>query len=146
MVSKQTPSSVQSNKQTNKKVNNQTHIRANNRRIGSEYETLAIEYLQKQALKLLNRNFSCKMGEIDLIFRKNDMIIFVEVRFRKNAFFGGPLMSVNYNKQQKLIRCAQFFLRCNPTLYNHPCRFDVMSITLKNGMPEIEWVQDAFQA
>lgn len=139
----------------------------NTRSCGTSFETLAADYLTKQGLILIQRNFRCRMGEIDLIFRepirepiprtaeqippnilqtKQDQIVFVEVRFRKSDFFGGGIQSVDAKKQKKLIQSAQMFLRLKPTIAHFPCRFDVVGVTLENKRPVFEWIQNAFDA
>ena len=111
---------------------------------GQYAEDLALRYLQKHKLKLKERNFLCKLGEIDLIMENNDAeIIFVEVRFRKSDSHGGALMSVTHSKQQKLIRTAQLYLQKNQ-LQSRICRFDVIAMSLQNGEPVIDWVKNAF--
>lgn len=122
------------------------------RQKGFEFEALAVKYLEEKGLSLLCRNFSCKLGEIDIICVQKEIqnrvdqqiIVFVEVRFRKNSLFGGPLASVDFKKQQKLVKSAQFFLKTRPSLRMLPCRFDVVAITMKDTETEIEWVQNAF--
>lgn len=121
----------------------------NLRQKGHEFETLAASFLEQQGLTLLKRNFHCRLGEIDLIFyspNEQGLIIFVEVRYRKNEDFGGAKMSVNVLKQQKILRCAQLFIKTKPIFFNNPCRFDVIAIKLTEGNPEIEWVKNAFQS
>ena len=111
--------------------------------IGFAAEELACRFLQKQGLRLISRNYRCKTGEIDLIMQENLILVFVEVRFRKNEFFGTSAETVTYTKQKKLIKAAQFYLqqhRCE----NRPCRFDVIAMTSRNSKSEIEWIKDAF--
>jgi putative endonuclease len=116
------------------------------RELGLAYESLATEYLEKQGLILITRNFQCRLGEIDCIFQQQDNVVFVEVRFRKNKHFGSAADSVDFHKRQKLIRAAQIFLKLKPKLAEYACRFDVIAITLEHGQPSIEWIQDAFQS
>lgn len=116
------------------------------RQRGLEMEELAANFLEQQGIKIITRNFSCKIGEIDIIANDNTHLIFVEIRFRKNQRYGGALASINTRKQHKLIHTAQFFLKTKRLLQNSPCRFDVIAITLHNEKPSLEWVQNAFQA
>ncbi|MFX7820786.1 YraN family protein, partial [Acinetobacter baumannii] len=74
-------------------------------------EDAALVYLQQQGLRLLERNWRCKAGEIDLIMQDDATLVFVEVRRRKNDRFGGAAASVTWHKQQKLIRAAQWYLQ-----------------------------------
>jgi putative endonuclease len=111
---------------------------------GHEIEQLAADYLQKNGLQLLYRNFRCRLGEIDLIGLHQQSLVFVEVRFRRNNDYGGALASITYHKQRKLIRTSQFFLMTRHGFVNHACRFDVIAVTLKASEPEFEWIQNAF--
>ncbi len=93
---------------------------------GQGGENHALGYLQEHGLMLVQRNFRCKLGEIDLIMRERDALVFVEVRKRASAAFGGAAASVTPHKQRRLIRAAQVFLQ----RYRSPpaCRFDVVAI------------------
>lgn len=116
------------------------------RNIGTTYEDLAVAYLQQQNLHILQRNFSCKLGEIDVIAQDNDALIFAEVRYRKNSVYGGAAASVTTTKQRKIIRTAQFFLQTRIWAQQTNCRFDVIAITQSMQSPTIEWIKDAFNA
>ena len=111
---------------------------------GYQIETIVIEHLQKEGFQLFQRNFACRSGEIDLIGLHQDQLLFIEVRFRKNAYFGCAASTVNFHKQQKLIKTANFFLKIHPNLYQHSCQFDVVAATLKGHQLIIEWIQNAF--
>lgn len=111
---------------------------------GRAAEQFACEYLQQQGLKLLQRNYSCKLGEIDLIMLSPDSCIFVEVRFRKNRDFGGALESVTPGKQRRLILTASHFLQTRPEYAAMPCRFDVVAVTPEPHSYVADWIQAAF--
>jgi len=114
---------------------------------GQATEQMALEYLQQQGLSLLERNFRCKMGEIDLIMREgDDNLVFVEVRYRKNAQFGGAAASVTQNKQNKLIRTAQLYLQIKHLSDRCYSRFDVIALSGAKPPYQLEWIKDAFQA
>jgi putative endonuclease len=108
---------------------------------GAVFETLALQYLQQQGLSLVSRNFSCRYGEIDLICRKNQMLVFVEVKYRQSNGFGGAAAAVTLKKQQKLAKTASCFLQQQRS--QAPCRFDVVAIT-GEAPYRIEWIQNAF--
>lgn len=108
------------------------------RRQGAAAEAAACAHLQAAGLELVTRNYSCRMGEIDLIMRHGDTLVFVEVRSRASARFGGAAASVDLRKQQRLTRTAQHYLQRLPEL--PPCRFDV--VTLDGGT--IDWISNAF--
>ena len=118
------------------------------RTTGKTMEALAQCYLEQHQIKTYKTNFRSKMGEIDLISfdPRQKILIFVEVRFRKNAYFGGPLFSVTYQKQKKLIKTAKYFILQYTWARKWSCRFDVIGITNQPTGPHIEWVQDAFRA
>ena len=106
---------------------------------GNKAETQAAAYLSGQGLVLLERNFSCKLGEIDLIMRDNQTLIFVEVRLRHNPHFGSGAETVTIYKQRKIIKTAQYYLQTHANVENLDCRFDVISIA-----NEIDWITNAF--
>lgn len=108
---------------------------------GQLAEDKACEYLQKQGLKCLLRNYQCKMGEIDLIMQDTQDIVFVEVRLRSYKQFGDALESVTYYKQQKLIKAALHYLHRYNLAEKVACRFDVIAF----DESKIIWVKDAFQ-
>lgn len=108
---------------------------------GALAEQLAAQYLQQQGLKLLQTNYSCRFGEIDLILQDGNTRVFVEVRLRSSAAFGGAAASIDARKQAKLVRTAQHYLSGFRQL--PPCRFDAIlmqSIDTSN----IEWIKNAF--
>lgn len=107
---------------------------------GQRGEDAALAYLQRQGLVLVERNFLCKGGEIDLIMREGDVLVFVEVRLRKGRSHGGAAASVTPAKQRKLIVAAQHYLQ----RYRMPpaCRFDVIAI---EG-DETDWIRNAISA
>lgn len=115
--------------------------RTEKRKQGDEKERLAESYLCRQNLTLIERNFNCKSGEIDLIMRDQDYLVFVEVRYRENNEFGGALASITPGKQSKLRRAAQLYLIQHFGNSPPPCRFDAIGI---EGNDELEWVQNAF--
>jgi putative endonuclease len=107
---------------------------------GDAGEALALHYLQQRGLTLVQRNFRCKGGEIDLIMQESGCLVFVEVRKRADTRHGGAAASVTARKQARLIIAAQVFLqryRMPP-----PCRFDVIAI---DGSA-IEWLKNAIEA
>ena len=113
-------------------------------RRGRAMEDRACRYLQSHGLAMLERNLSCKAGEIDLVARDANVLVFIEVRYRHTQRYGGGAASVNGGKQQRLILAAKFFLPRLARRYfagrTPACRFDVVSI-----MPEeLTWIKAAF--
>ncbi|MEE9354617.1 MAG: YraN family protein [Methylococcaceae bacterium] len=113
---------------------------------GQHIEDLASTHLQERGLHLLERNFRCRQGEIDLIMTHGDVLTFIEVRYRKNDYYGSPLESVTPQKRAKIITTAQYYLLQNPQASNQPMRFDVVAASSDvHGNINFDWVQDAFQ-
>jgi putative endonuclease len=113
-------------------------------RKGLHFEQLALDWLCARGLRPIQRNYRCQMGEIDLVMRDRDMLVFVEVRFRAARGYGDACASVDLRKQHKLRRSAQHFLLRNQQLASLPCRFDVLGIDSSASRLEYEWLQDAF--
>lgn len=117
------------------------------RAFGEAQEKAAARFLMAHGLELIDSNFQCKLGEIDLIMRSADSLVFVEVRYRRSIAYGTPAESVDYRKQRKLMRTAQSYLK-SMQLTNHiPCRFDVLGISpgQKPGSLSYDWIQGAFE-
>ena len=111
---------------------------------GAAGETLACRYLETQGLTLVERNYRCRVGELDLIMRDGEHLVFVEVRSRRNSRYGTPAETVTISKQRRLIRAASYYLqRCRANL---PCRFDIIAIIQDEETPTLKWIKDAFQA
>ncbi|MDH5485222.1 MAG: YraN family protein [Gammaproteobacteria bacterium] len=109
---------------------------------GQLAEQLACNYLQHQGLTLLDKNYHCRQGEIDLIMQDKTTLVFVEVRFRKNNLFGGASASVTQKKQHKLHTTALDYLQKHGK--NSNARFDVIAITGDIKVEHIEWIKNAF--
>ena len=121
----------------------------NTRQAGAHWERSAESFLVAQGLRLLQRNFSSRMGEIDLIMEDDKTIVFVEVRYRKNSHFGGGVESITIHKQNKISRTAAWYLVKNPHRAEQFCRFDIISIGSISSDPQIkdqgiDWIQNAF--
>ncbi len=108
-------------------------------RRGAEAEDLALAYLQRQGLRLKTRNYTCRLGEIDLVLLDGATVVFVEVRQRSQRAFGGAAESITARKRDKLIATARHFLAHQRSL--PACRFDAV---LMDGDGGIEWIRDAF--
>lgn len=111
---------------------------------GQVAEQKALDYLVAQGLKLVLRNYSCRMGEIDLIMRDKDYLVFIEVRARVNEQFGGGVASITYAKRQKIIKTTSHYMLKHKVYDKFPIRFDVISLDGKAGA--ITWIKDAFGA
>ena len=113
---------------------------------GIQWENIALKYAQDAGLQLLARNFHCRHGEIDLILRDRDSIVFVEVRYRGDDTRGGGTASVGAAKRGKLVRAAQVWLQAHPQHAALPCRFDVIGCCGTGASPQLEWTRNAFDA
>ena len=100
----------------------------NKRKIGTEYEELAAQWLSEHGFQILERNYRCRVGEIDLIARDGRYLVFVEVKYRADGKAGDPLEAVNWQKQKKICQTAVWYCREKQLPENMPCRFDVVSI------------------
>ena len=110
-------------------------------KLGQLYEQLALVYLQQQGLQLIQQNFQCKAGEIDLVMRDHDCLVFVEVKYRASSAFGGALAAVTQAKQQKLLRASRWYLQQHNATTS-ACRLDVLAI---EGQPpyQYNWIKNA---
>ena len=116
------------------------------RDIGNKGEDIAVKHLKKKGYKIIERNFNVPgMGEIDIVAKNKEYLVFVEVRLRKNTLHGSGAETVDIFKQKKLIKAALMYMKAN-SLMNVPVRFDVASIT---GNPEgeysLEIIENAFE-
>lgn len=113
---------------------------------GRAAEQAAEAYLRQRGLELVERNFSCRFGELDLIMREGLTLVFVEVRYRRGPACGGAAASVGPRKRSRLLHAAQGFLTARPQYEQWPCRFDVVALSGDPRRPTLEWIPDAFQA
>jgi putative endonuclease len=109
---------------------------------GAQAEALACQHLERAGLRLLERNYRCPPGEIDLVMQDGNTLVFVEVRYRKRDRFGSAAESVTAVKRGRLEAAAAHYLAA--TGARNPCRFDV--VTLSGQPPRLDWLRDAFQA
>jgi putative endonuclease len=112
---------------------------------GATWERAAETHLLESGLSTLARNFSCRLGEIDLVMAERDCTVFVEVRFRRNAAHGGGAASVGTSKRTKLLRAAQVWLLAHPQRATQPCRFDVIGCSGTPQAPQFDWIRNAFE-
>ena len=115
---------------------------------GDQFEELASQYLLEHGLRIVDRNFRCKVGEIDIIALHNEHLVFVEVRARSNARFAGAAASVDRRKQTKLVRSASMYLQMSPQWAAMACRFDVIAFEPRQSTSNnnIRWIRGAFSA
>ncbi|HEX7749849.1 MAG TPA: YraN family protein [Bordetella sp.] len=116
------------------------------RSTGQRFEDLACHALQRAGLTLLARNYHTRHGEIDLIMRDGDSIVFVEVRFRRSAYHGSAADSVTASKRDKLLKAADAWLATTSRHASAPCRFDVVSYDGSDEHARMTWLRAAFDA
>ena len=112
--------------------------------IGLLGEELALAHLLARGLKLVLRNYRCKLGEIDLVMMDGRTLVLVEVRCRASNDYGGAAASIDWQKQRKLIKTGEHLLLKRSDLRRFPARFDVIAITTGASTPKIEWIKSAF--
>jgi len=116
------------------------------RRLGQWGEDLVAEDLRRKGWTVVDRNFRCRMGELDIVARNQRYLAFVEVKLRKNAKFGAACEAVTPSKQRKLLAAAQFYLMSHPTGLQP--RFDVAEVYAPQGIhtaePDISYIENAF--
>lgn len=116
-----------------------------NKVLGAFGENMANEYLSECGYKVLDRNFSCRTGEIDIIALQGDTVVFIEVKTRSSEKFGLPSEAVSATKQRKIVKTALYYLQKN-RLMDYMCRFDVIEIIVdEENNCRINLIQDAFQ-
>lgn len=112
--------------------------------IGLLGEELALAHLLAQGLRLVQRNYRCKLGEIDLVMLDGQTLVLVEVRYRTRNDYGGAVASITWEKQRKLAKAAEHLLMKRAELRCHPARFDVIAITTAAGDTKVDWIKNAF--
>ncbi len=111
--------------------------------LGRQGEEIAANYLQQQGYEILARNYRCRYGELDIICRKNKLIVFVEVKTRRSDLFGSPEEAITKSKIEHIKKAALFYLAENRTFWRET-RFDVVTIMMKADRPDINHIEAAF--
>ena len=104
---------------------------------------MALRFLKKKGYRIIEKNYVCRMGEMDIIAKEKDTLVFVEVKTRTSMTFGPPQLAVNLTKQMQLSKVALYFLK-EKELEDVKARFDVVAILLRPEKEEIELIRDAF--
>lgn len=113
---------------------------------GKIAEDIAANYLARQGLKLIVRNFRCRFGEIDLIGLDRETLVFIEVRYRHNENRLAVIETIDQHKCRKLVITSEYYLIKYRNYQSYQCRYDVIAITGELDKPAIEWIKNAFQA
>ena len=109
-------------------------------RRGEAAESLAADFLRRRGFTILERNYRCRFGEIDLVARGGELLVFVEVRGRRSEAFGGAAGSITAAKRRRLVAAARHYLATHRV--DRACRFDV--VLVRGVEQQVEWLPDAF--
>ncbi len=115
----------------------------NSQKLGNSGEKHALQELKKAGYKIIETNFRTKSGEIDIIGRENDYIVFIEVKTRRTNSFGNAKYSVNHKKQKKICKAALYYLKSTNNI-NSKARFDVVLVSVINNEKKINIIKNAF--
>src|SRR5574342_580574 len=110
--------------------------------LGKKGEEKALRFLKKKGYRIIEQNYVCKMGEMDIIAKEKDTLVFIEVKTRTSSLFGPPQLAVNFSKQRQLSKVALNYLK-EKRLGDVKARFDVVAILL-DQKEEVELIQNAF--
>lgn len=114
------------------------------RSVGQRGENIAARYLEARGLRLLERNYRCRGGEIDLVMLDGSTLVLVEVRLRSSADFGGAAASVGPRKQRRLVHAARHLMMTRHEFREWPIRFDVVALEGSPAGERVDWIRDAF--
>jgi putative endonuclease len=112
-------------------------------KLGEKGEGLAVKFLKKKGYKIIKQNYKTPIGEIDIIAKDEETLIFIEVKTRESIEYGLPFEAVNSHKKRKIANVALLYLKRFKEI--PPCRFDIVSIYYKQGKPEFKLIKDAFE-
>lgn len=112
----------------------------NKRQAGDGWEEAAVHYLEGHGMRILERNFRCRQGEIDIVGQQDGCLCFVEVKYRRDDAFGSALEAVGTRKQMRICRCADYYLYRHSQWREKGVRFDVLAIC----KDRVQWIRNAF--
>jgi putative endonuclease len=112
-------------------------------RLGQKGEELAVKFLKKKGYRIIRQNYKTPVGEIDIIAKDKDTIVFVEVKTRESMEFGYPFEAVNSTKRRKIANVAKLYIKKFKEIPR--CRFDVVSVYYEDGKLEFGLIRDAFE-
>jgi len=116
------------------------------RELGKRGENIAVKFLREKGYKIIERNYRCPMGEVDIVAKDKKALVFVEIKTRTSTNFGLPEEAISYRKRQHLSKIASFYLLYYK-IKEINCRFDVVSILInKNKIKDIHLIKNAFEA
>ncbi|MCR4901480.1 MAG: YraN family protein [Butyrivibrio sp.] len=116
----------------------------NKRNTGNKYEDMSCEYLEDNGLEIIERNFKCKIGEIDIIARDDKYTVFVEVKYRGSDQYGGALRAVDHRKQKKICKVSDYYRIIHKLDEYTPFRYDVLAVEGEGELLKFKWIKNAF--
>lgn len=119
------------------------HLMKNTKQTGNEGEEIAARHLRSLGMEILETNYRYGHGEIDIIARDGEYLVFCEVKMRKDDQYGDPESAITPKKQQQIRKIAGAYMYEN-NIKEHACRFDVVAIRVRNGKPDINYIRNAF--
>ena len=122
------------------------HPAMNRPQEGRHWERVAESFLRQRGLKLLDRNYRCRLGELDLVMQHGGQLVFVEVRYRKSDRCGEGVETIGPAKQRRISSAAAHYLARNRRRAVRTCRFDVVSIGGADDAVRVQWVRNAFES
>ncbi len=117
----------------------------NKRELGEEIEILVCDHLTLQGAHILERNYRCRQGEVDIIALDGRYLCFIEVKFRNNPKYGEPQEAVNRSKQKRICNVSEFYLYSKYKSFDVPVRYDVIAVSPNDGMYTLNWIKNAFE-
>jgi putative endonuclease len=117
----------------------------NKRASGGNYEQIACNYITEQGAEILNRNFRCKLGEVDIVAKDGKYLCFIEVKYRSDDRFGGPEAAVNIVKQKKICKISLSYMNIFKLPEDTPVRYDVVAIHGEDRALTVSWLKNAFE-
>lgn len=125
----------------------ETQGQARHLRVGARAEQFATSYLKQHGCEILEQNYNCRFGELDIVCLTGSStraLAVVEVRYRQSKAYGGAAATVGKNKQQRIIKTASLWLQQNRQYKDYPLRFDVITLCGNPETPELAWLKNAF--
>ncbi len=116
----------------------------NKRVLGGGIEALVCDHLALQGARILERNYRCRQGEVDIIARDGKYLCFIEVKFRNDPKFGQPQEAVNKTKQKRICKVSQFYLYSKYKSFDLPVRYDIVAISQNDKILTFKWIKNAF--
>jgi putative endonuclease len=113
-------------------------------KLGEQGEALAVRRLKKAGYKIIETNYRTRLGEIDIIAKDKDTIVFIEVKSRRSVHFGNPKQAVTLQKQKKISMVALYYLKLTDQS-SAKARFDVVTVISNQDQPQVEIIKNAFE-